>query len=141
MTKRPAAADIQAHLCELAQTIARDHFSLTLDFTPDSVWHVETILSEMHLAYVESESDEGMTGVALEFAAYIVTVIQRDFGPAKWERDCESFGEDAFPLHWDGGKIYPLAWCMKRIFDGPGDDVWTKFQSLVVNKRVNNVGG
>ncbi|MDB4614382.1 hypothetical protein OAH18_01700 [bacterium] len=67
MAKRPPAADIQAHMCELAETIARDHFSLTLDFTPGSVRHVETILSEMHLAYVESESDEGMTGIALEF--------------------------------------------------------------------------
>ncbi len=82
----------------------------------------------------KTRSDAGLNGAALEFAAYIVSVIQCHFPPAQWERDCPSFGVDTFPLHWRGASIYPYAWCQKRIFDGPGDNVWSKFDALVLGK-------
>jgi hypothetical protein len=134
MTNRPPAKDVQPKLCGLAERIASEHFHTHLDYSADSIQQVESILAKFHDDYRKTRSDEGLNGVALEFAAYIVTVIQRHFGPAEWERDCQSFGQDAFPLHWRGGSVYPYSWCQKRIFDGPADDVWFKFQAIVLGK-------
>jgi hypothetical protein len=105
---------------------------MKLDHSPRSVRRVEKILGRMHEDYRRTGSDEGLNGVALEFAAYIVTVIDTHFGPAEWQRDHPTMGEGTFPCHWRGKDLFPYAWCQKRIFDGPGDDVWSKFETLVL---------
>jgi hypothetical protein len=132
MPDRPHASEIQQKLCGLAERIASEQFGTRLDFSVESVREVERILGELHKDYKCTRSEDGLHGIALEFGAYIVSVIQRHFGPAQWERDCASLGQDAFPLHWRGTSIYPYAWCMKRIYDGPGDDVWLKFHAIVL---------
>jgi len=134
MPGKPAADQIQPKLCGLAERIALESFNTKLDYSVDSIRRVERILSTVHDSYRKTRSDDGLNGIALEFAAYIVSVIQRHFGPAEWERDCKTFGADAFPLHWRGSSIYPYAWCQKRIFDGSADDVWFKFQAIVLGK-------
>lgn len=134
MPERPDPNEIQAELCGLAESIASENFGIRLDYSVDSIPQVERILGAFHEHFTKTRSDDGLNGIALGFAAYIVRVIQRNFGPATWERDCPSFGEDAFPLHWRGSSIYPYAWCQKRIFDGPADDVWFKFQAIVLGK-------
>jgi hypothetical protein len=73
-----------------------------------------------------------MNGIALEFAAYIVKVIETNYEPGEWVRDHPDFGKDAFPYRWKGKELFPFAWCQKRIFDGPADDVWAKFKALVL---------
>jgi hypothetical protein len=134
MPDRPNPNEIQPELCALAERIASEHFRMRLDYSIDSVRKVERILGAFHEDYRKTRSEDGLNGVALEFAAYIVSVIQRHFGPAQWERDCPSFGEDTFPLHWRGSSIYPYAWCQKRLFDGPSDDVWFKFRAIVLRE-------
>jgi hypothetical protein len=134
MPHRPHPNEIQPTLCGLAERIATEQFHTRLDYSVESVRQVERILAEIHNDYRKTHSDDGLNGIALEFAAYIVSIIQRHFGPAIWERDCPSFGEDAFPLHWRGSSIYPYSWCQKRIFDGPADDVWFKFQTIVLGR-------
>jgi hypothetical protein len=81
-----------------------------------------------------------LRGIALEFGSYIVKVIERHFGSAEWQRDHETFGKDSFPLRWQDKIIFPYQWCMKRIFDGPGDDVWFKFKALVLDATPPNNG-
>lgn len=134
MPARPHPSEIQQKLCGLAERIASEHFGTRLDYSVESVRQVERILGELHDEYQKTQSENGLNGIALEFSAYIVSIIQCHFGPAQWERDCPSFGEDAFPLHWRGSSIYPYAWCQKRIFDGPADDIWFKFQAIVIGK-------
>ena len=129
--KKPPAAEIQEYLCGLAEMIARDHYATTLDFSVNSICDVEMILGKIHEYYAEEHNDDGLHGIALEFAAYIVTVIQKHFGPAEWKRDCKIMGKDSFPLYWRDSKLYPYGWCIKRIFDGPGDSVLSKFKTLV----------
>lgn len=141
MPARPHPSEIQPKLCGLAERIASEHFGTRLDYSVDSVRAVERILGAFHDDYRKTRSEDGLHGIALEFAAYIVSIIQRHFGPAQWERDCPSFGQDAFPLHWRGSSIYPYAWCMKRIYDGPGDDVWFKFHTIVLEAERKGGGG
>jgi hypothetical protein len=75
-----------------------------------------------------------LQGIALEFGAYIIRVIEQHFGPVDWQRDHPSFGEDSFPLYWRETTLFPVGWCLKRILDGTGDDVWSKFQTLVLDR-------
>jgi hypothetical protein len=125
-------AQLKAKLCELAEQIARDDFGTPLDYSVKSIQKVERILRAIHDEYCRTDSDDGLYGIALEFGAYLVAVIERHFGPAVWERDHPEFGKDAFPLRWRDSTLFPVEWCMKRMIDGPGDNVWSKFQVLVV---------
>ncbi len=76
-----------------------------------------------------------MQGIALEFAAYIVKVIEKNYACGVWKRDHPAFGPDSFPYDWEGGEIFPYGWCLKRILDGPQDDVWAKFQAIVMGAQ------
>ncbi len=109
--------------------------SIKLDYSPQSIRDVENVLSGIHDGYLKSGDDTGLNGIALEFAAYIVEVIRRNYGPVKWDRDGSEFGPDSFPLSWRGKFLFPYAWCQKRIFDGPGDNVWIKFKQLVMDVK------
>ena len=127
-------ADLQMELTELALKVARE-FGRRLDFSSDSIRLVESILAALHEEFEKTQSEEGLNGIALEFGAYIATTIQRNTGDGVLERDHPEFGEASFPFHFAGGTIFPYGWCMKRIFDGPADDVWAKYQALVLEQR------
>jgi hypothetical protein len=105
---------------------------VTLDHSPKSVKKVEKVLGKLHKQYRRTGKDDGMNGVALEFAAYIVKVIESNFEKGDLSRDHPELGKDTFPYRWKGKELFPYAWCQKRIFDGPGDDVWAKFKTLVL---------
>jgi hypothetical protein len=90
----------------------------------------------LHVDYQRTRREDGIRGISLEFAAYIVTVIERHFDAGDWQRD-GSLGKDSFPFHWRGSQIYPVSWCYKRLVDGPGDDVWVKFDTLVIREAKN----
>ena len=121
-------------LCSVAKRLAFMHFGMRLDLSARSIRRVEKILAALHQEQLKTLSNSGFDGVALEFAAYIVEVIQRNFGPAQWLRDCPTAGPDAFPLHWRGQVLYPYAWCQQRIYGGTEDDVWAVFQATVLGK-------
>lgn len=125
-------ADLQMQLTNLALQVAQESFGKTLDFSHDSIKVVESMLAEFHREYVKSKSEEGLNGIALEFGAYIATTIQRNTGAGVLERDHPEFGEATFPFHYSGGTIFPYMWCVKRIFDGEGDNVWSKYHVLVL---------
>ncbi len=75
---------------------------------------------------------EGLNGIALEFAAYIVKTIRTNTKKGKWHRDHADFGKDTFPFEWNGQTIFPYGCCQKRIFDGEGDDLVFKYQVLIL---------
>lgn len=128
-------ADIQMKLTALALQVASESFGKQLDFSTDSIKLVEAILAEFHREYVKTQSEEGLNGIALEFGAYIATTIQRNTGQGVLERDHPEFGEASFPFYFDGGTLFPYAWCIKRIFDGPGDDISSKYRVLVLERK------
>ena len=124
-------APLRDELDGLALQVASG-FGVKLDHSPKSVKKVEKILGTLHDEYSRTGNDDGMNGVALEFAAYIIKVIELNFEPGTWSRNHPKLGPDTFPYHWQGKDIFPYAWCQKRIFDGPGDDVWAKFNVLIL---------
>jgi len=126
-------AALKAELCGLAERVAREGYDTRLDYSVESIKHVERILASIHDDYKRTKAEDGLNGIAAEFAAYIVTVIERHYGPATWERDDPTFGPASFPLRWRGATVFPYSWCQKRIFEGPAEDVWSKFQALIIN--------
>ncbi len=124
---------LQEELTGLALQIATSQ-NIKLDFSVDSVKEVEKVLSIIHNDYKKTKNEEGVRGIALEFAAYIISVIEKNLGVGYWERDSD-MGKDTFPYTLENGKIiFPFSWCLKRIVDGSSDDVWAKFQTIISSK-------
>lgn len=126
--------ELQKELTDLALELAR-YYKMNLDFTVDSVRKVEEILSKISEDYHKTKNEEGINGMALEMAAYIVTVIEKNITVGKWKRDSEDFGKNTFP--YDLGNediVFPYAWCLKRVHEGEGENIWLKFKTLVLKK-------
>lgn len=127
--------ELQKKLTDLALELGR-YYKIDLNFTDESVKKVEEILSKISEDYHKTKNEEGIDGMALELAAYIVTVIEKNITSGKWERDSKDFGKNTFP--YDLGNeniIFPYAWCLKRIHDGESENVWLKFNALVLKRK------
>jgi hypothetical protein len=125
--------ELQEKVTKLAVEVAHK-MGYDLDFSHQSVQQVEEILGKIHDQYYQDMNDAGLNGLALEFAAYIVSVIQKNLNLGRWERDHEKMGKDSFPLFLDSQVIFPYGWCLKRIYDGAGDNVWIKYKTLILDK-------
>lgn len=88
-----------------------------------------------HDDYMVNKNADGLRGLAMIFGMYIVEVIEANFGKGRLEANHPDFGAGCFPFYWQGLVIFPVAWCEKRIFDGPGDDVWFKFNAMIASGR------
>lgn len=124
---------LQRKLTRLALSVAR-YYETELDFSDGSIKDVERVLGLIHKDYLKSKSEDGMNGLALEFGAYIVATIEKNHKEGKLETNHPEFGEMTFPYYWEGQTLFPYVWCLKRILDGITDDVWSKYQVLVLNK-------
>jgi len=107
-------------------------YNINLDFSNDSIQNVEVILSDLHNQFEQTKDDQGLRGIALIFAFYIISVIEKNFEGGIINRNHEVFGENSFPFVWKDSTLFPYAWCSKRIFDGPGDNVWIKYQQFIL---------
>ena len=127
-------SELKKQLTELAERVATENFDVKLDYSVDSVKQVEAILGQLHEDFKASNDDGGLRGLALEFAAYFISVIERNYSRGTWRRDDPAVGPETFPYEWNGVTLFPYGWCLKRLQDGAGDDVWAKFQALVVQR-------
>ena len=113
-----------------AVEIAQNSFQVPLDYSTNSIRLVEEVLARLHVEYQNSGSTEGITGLASAFGAYIGECIRRQYSGSTWSRDHPVGGEKSYPLSWGGGDSFPMAWCHRRIVNGPEDNVWHKFTVL-----------
>ena len=90
-------------------------FELNLDFTDNSIKNVEKILSEIHTEYINTQNDEGLNGIAIQFGFYIMETIERNHGKTWFERNHKDFGENSFPFYLNETTLFPIGWCQKRI--------------------------
>lgn len=132
--QNPVDQKLQGDLCNLALRIAKEGYKENLDFSDDSIKIVEDILSDIHTNFKKTKDETGLAGIALEFGAYIVRTIQKKTGDGVWFRNSIEFGKDTFPFLWKESTtiIFPYIWCMKRITDGPADNVASKYLSCVL---------
>ena len=133
MSKHTNLQQLKEQMSLLAERIAREGFKIQLDYSVESIKQVEHILGKIHDEYKTTKSEEGLQGIAFEFAAYIVKVIEQNFGNAEWERDHSSIGKNTFPLQWRDSTLFPFGWCLKRIYDGDEENVWFKFKASVID--------
>jgi len=108
-----------------------------LDFSNNSIKIVEKFLDEVHRQYKIDKKEDGLFGIALECGNYIVSTIEHNYGEGEFKRDHPEMGEGAFPFSIDGQVIFPVMWCMKRIYDGKADNVWSKYNYFIINKIKN----
>lgn len=127
---------VSAELFETARETIRQLAEINdvvLDYSNESIQNIEKILTLMHEDYRKTKNMEGLNGIILACAAYIVETIKKNTGVGSWYCDDSEFGKDTFPFEWKEGKvIYPVSWCEKRIFDGKGDDVWFKYKAIIL---------
>lgn len=101
---------------------------MSLDYSPGSVEHVESLLAELHQSRAAGRlADRDLHLHAHQFGAYVGEVLRRTYG-GHWAEDHELAGPKSFPLHWKDGQSFPVGWCGKRILNGDEDNVWAKFQ-------------
>lgn len=114
----------------LAQEAVRDaagESHVTLDYSPESIKSVDQILGKLHEQYEKALSTVAVRGLAAAYGAYIGEVIRRSEPSVHWARD-DQLGEKIYPLIWNTGSVYPMAWCQKQIENGQEDSVWMKYR-------------
>jgi hypothetical protein len=116
-----------------ALAIAKE-VKLKFDFSDKSIKAVEKLLGEVHKEYKKTGEEEGLSGLALMLAAYIGEVIRKKGFGGEWSRDHPIMGKYSYPFYWHGHELFIYEWCIKRIVDGKGDDVWFKYKVLVLDK-------
>ena len=129
----PRLRELAPDMLKSADAIAKD-MGLSLNYRHDSVKVVEQILANIEAEYRKTKSKDGLFGVAFIFGTYIIAVIERNTERGIWRKDHPVLGPESFPFRWRSQDITPVNWCVKRIFDGPADNVWTKYQALVLAK-------
>jgi hypothetical protein len=126
--------DLRNYLVDAAIQIGKNSCT-KLDFSDGSVAQVEDILRIMGETYEESGDDEGLRGIALAMAAYIIAVVEKTGPIGSWERDHPEAGEYSFPYYWNEGTLFPVAWCLRKIFNVGQVDIWVWYKSMVIDRR------
>ena len=129
-TNQEIALDMERR-ASLAVEAAREKFGITLDFTPESVMKVEEILGQIHQS--RAMSDQEILREGLMWGAYVGEVIGR-MKPVHWEIDSDVGGPGSLPIVFEDSRrqSFPVGWCRKRIKIGEEDNVWHKFDLLII---------
>lgn len=121
--------DVAAHAVQAATEKGK-----TLDYSPESVKTVESILGELHDEHAKGTlSDNDVNVMAIQYGAYVGEVLRRKYG-GSWAADHSVAGPKSYPIHWQDHDSFPVAWCGKRILNGDKDNVWFKFQVVTSDK-------
>lgn len=126
--------DLKTEANKQAFDIAKS-YNIRLDYSDNSIKDVEFMLGDFHKDYAKTKDTKGLVGIAMIFGFYIIEVIEKNHGVGRIERNHESIGEDSFPFYWNGTTLFPYGWCLKRIFDGDGDNVELKYKMFVLNEQ------
>ena len=129
--------ELQNRLVKIALQIAGD-FHIKLDYSHNSIKQVEKILGKVHIEYAKTKNEDGLNGIAVGLAAYIVATIVKNTKEGRWYIDHVNFGEKSFPFYWREAILFPCGWCQKRIFDGEGDNIWSKYNICTMDELVNS---
>jgi hypothetical protein len=115
--------------------IGNDH-GAKLDYSERSVADVDSILMQMHDAYVHDTSKEeneyAVMGFAISLGAYLIEVIERTYGQGQWSFDETKEGKrEAYPFTFQGQTVYPVDWCADAIAIGERENIRDKYGRFV----------
>ena len=122
---------------------AKAAYSVDLDYTVESIQHVERILAAtfdskprgliarlLGRALTENEAARA----ARMYGSYVGETLIRQFG-GHWEKDHPVAGRGSYPIMCRGNQSFPLGWCYRRLMNGPEDNVWHKTQAIYLSER------
>jgi hypothetical protein len=134
LTTQDVIAEMQSR-AQLALTDAKDEFDVVLDFSPDSVESLESVLAQIHELHAANPiPDAELNRHALKWGGYVGEVIKR-VRTAEWKLDSDVGGDASLPIVYDDdSESFPVRWCYKRIINGDEDNVWHKFTLLAINR-------
>ena len=111
---------------------------VTLNWTPESVESVETLLSYHDAARLNEPPSDAPDETAFAYGAYIGEVAKRLVG-GHWVIDEER--ADHPVLAWDNHLTDLIGWCSQRIADSGADSVWTRFHTVFGDAYTINLDG
>jgi hypothetical protein len=122
--------EVQQGMQELAPLAVEDAKSkrhLALDYSPGSIEIAEAALGQIHdeVSAGRMSPEDGQT-LAVRYGAYVGETIRRKWG-GQWARDHQVAGLGSFPLRVGKHEVFPIAWCAKRVKNGPEDNIWHKY--------------
>ena len=126
----------------LAYSVQNDisrNFSIELNFEVESVRQLEEIVfHRLHQDYLA-------TGMTLEMTQTYVLALGAYIGQIlRWNKNCswkldprakaeKKLDQNSVYLATESGQqMFPCNWCYKRIVNGTGDNVWSKFQTALL---------
>jgi len=130
MTNDADLAQWLSSQAQIAIKTARTKWDLALDFSPDSLKKVESVLAQLHDAMKTATPEERPTEKQIEAASiiwgvYVGETIRRHYG-GKWELKTDG----VLQLTINTSTLFPLRKVQKRITDGPQDNVAFYFHAL-----------
>lgn len=105
---------------------ARSRYELKLDYTHESIRHVETMLSYLHDVLTSDPRMVDANSMAFVLGAYVGETIRRNQPGSSWED--LGMGGNSYALRCGSDACYPMDWCMDRLTSGKGENVWTKYR-------------
>lgn len=117
-----------------AVDLFKDRFQIELDWSEESVRHVEEVMAQFHEQLEASHpSDEQVFVMAKIFGSYIGEVYRKNRG-GKWGQ-IESEGQFVAGMQNNDGVIFwPWGRAENRLVNGAEDNVWHYYQFLITGK-------
>ena len=140
MSQSPTITDTMEAYALEAVNLAQTTSQQKLDFSEDSIKTLEKILDAIHKSIPRDVLQKRIKGVAVSeivdqvcntYGAYIGEVMRRNIG-GEWMLDDKfSPGQKIVSLRVGHLQTFPSSKVLKRILDGPGDDVWFYYRVFV----------
>jgi hypothetical protein len=129
----PQIAEIADAYALDALDIAAKNFSVTLDWTDDSVRLVEQMLGRLHDEMAAARPpDDAIWTFAKAFGSYIGEVLRKSHG-GEWgtvPMDGKSFPGMRLV---NGALCWPWSRAQKRLVTGPEENVWHYYSALIAD--------
>src|SRR5438477_11138419 len=114
MSNAPTPAQVAA-AAQDAVEFARQHFQLTLDYSDNSMEHVERILGRFHddlpkgvfqRLFRHTPPPEKISQTVITFGSYVGEVLRRRLSGSRWEMDA-SQGQSVLSLTDGDRRVWP----------------------------------
>jgi hypothetical protein len=136
---------IQAY-AEGAVKVAAKTYHVKLDFSEESLKTTEKIFNSLHREatrnsfiklFIRGLTEKQISSAALMLGVYIGEVIRRIHG-GEWIEE-EPAGSGEFALKIGSARLRPIPKAYKRIVNGPGDDIWSFYQTITKELKTGNL--